>query len=265
MSKNYRRNREPEIEVPEGAKIIEVPASGVPTKKQMEEMFYEVVAYSKEQGCPVTVYKNKAKVNGSNGYFTSEPRPHIKVGLKGRSWPKSMQLIIHEFCHYWQWKDGFLGHKDDDGNIAYARLLEGEELSPKERIKASTLVRISEYDCEIRTDHLFERWNLQSIFPKTEHIKSSNTYNRHIVWSIGDDTYPGSGIFYAKYDTLGDQLWGRKVFNHFWDPKTSAGKAKLLAPLSKEHRAVFDKAAGITRDEEGRPVKKKRSTKRRKN
>jgi len=243
MSKNYRRNPKP-------------------SSKQMEDMFYEIIAYAKEEGCPVTVYKDKTKVSGSNGYFSSEPKPHIKVALKGRSWPKSIQLIIHEFCHYWQWRDKFLGHKDDAGNIAYARLLEGEDLDPKQRKKASTLVRISEYDCEIRTDYLFEKWNLQAIFPKHKHIKSSNTYNRHIVWSIGDDTYPGSGVFYPEYDKLETKLWGSQVFNYFWDPETSAGKARLLSPISDKHRAIFDKAAGITRDETGMPIKKSKKRRR---
>lgn len=229
-----------------------------PSTKEMEEMFYEIVKYAKDQGCPVTVHKNQAKVNGSNGYFSSEPKPHIKVGLKGRPWDRSIQLIIHEFCHFWQWSDGFLGHKDDEGNIAYGRLLEGEKLTPDERKKASTLVRISEYDCEIRTDSLFERWNLNSIFPRENHIKSSNTYNRHIVWSIGDENYPGSGVFYAKYDTLADKLWGSQVFKHFWNPETPEGEAKLLSSISTKHRNILDTAAGIKRDSDGYPIKSKK-------
>ena len=232
---------------------------GKPSSKAMKDLFYEIVAYSKEQGCPVTVFTTKSKINGSNGYFTSvgdKGKPEIKVALKGKSWPKAMQLIIHEYCHYWQWKEGFLGHKDDEGNIAYGRLLEGETLTPKERKMASTLVRISEYDCEIRTASLFERWNLESVFPPQEHIKSSNTYNRHIVWSIGDDTFPGSGVFYSKYDSLAGKLWGSEKFTHFWDPKAKAGQAYLLAPISSKHRQIFDKAAGITRDQNGNPIKK---------
>jgi hypothetical protein len=230
-----------------------------PSTKQMKDMFYEIVDYAKQEGCPVTVFPKKSKINGSNGYFSSEPRPHIKVALVGKSWPQRTQLIMHEYCHYWQWKDGFLGHKDDEGNIAYARQLEGETLTPRERKMASTLVRISEYDCEMRTAELFKEWNLQSIFPPPDHIKSSNTYNRHVVWSIGDDTYPGSGIFYAKYDSLADQLWGNTVFARFWQPDTFSGKKKLLAPLSKAHREVFDRAAGISRDNEGNPVKRRKT------
>jgi len=233
----------------------------------MKDVFYEIVDYSKEQGCPVHTYPSKSKVNGSNGYFTSmgtNNSPEIKVALKGKSWPKSIQLIIHEFCHYWQWKTGFLKHKDDEGNALYGELLDdGRTLTPRERKKASTLVRISEYDCEIRTASLFEKWNLESVFPPSEHIKSSNTYNRHIVWSIGDSTYPGSGIFYAKYDTLANKLWGGKVFKYFWNPKTSEGKARLLAPISKKHLEIFDKAAGIRRDSDGNPIKKKTAAKKR--
>jgi len=211
----------------------------------MEKMFYEIVHFAKDQGCPVTVYKSLEKVNGSNGYFSSDPKPHIKVGLKNRPWPKAIELIIHEFCHYWQWKDGFLGRKDDEGNLIYSRILEGEEVSPEEREKASQLVRISEYDCEIRTASLFEKWKLEAIFPPAEHIRSANTYSRHIVWSIGDKTSQGSGIFYAKYDELANQLWGNKSFKFFWDPKSSTGMGKIIEPISAEHKAIFDKAAGL--------------------
>lgn len=225
-----------------------------PSNKAMEDMFYEIVKFVQEQGCPVTVHKELEKVNGSNGYFSSEPSPHLKVALKGKSWPRAVQLLIHEFCHYWQWKDGFLGRKDDEGNIIYSRILDGEKVSPEERKKASGFVRISEYDCEIRTSSLFKKWNLETIFPICDHIKSSNTYNRHIVWSIGDENFPGSGIFYYKYDSLADKLWGKKKFNNFWNPKTEEGQKLLLAPISKDHLQVFDKASGILRDADGHPT-----------
>jgi hypothetical protein len=225
-----------------------------PSNKAMEEMFYEIVQFARDQGCPVTVHKDLPKINGSNGYFSSEPTPHLKVALKGKSWPRAVQLLIHEFCHYWQWKDGFLGRKDDEGNIIYSRILEGEQVSPEERKKASSFVRISEYDCEIRTSSLFKKWNLETIFPICDHIRSSNTYNRHIVWSIGDETFPGSGIFYYKYDSLADKLWGNKKFNNFWSPKTEEGQKLLLAPISKKHLEIFDKASGIVRDKDGYPT-----------
>lgn len=231
-----------------------------PSNEDIKDLFYSIVDYAKEEGCPVTVYPKKNKINGSNGYFCSDPKPHIKVALGNKTWPQAIQLITHEYCHYWQWKDGFLGHKDDEGNIAYARLLEGEDLTPQERHKASVLVRISEYDCEMRTAELFKQWNMESVFPLDQHIRSSNTYNRHIVWSIGDKTFPGSGVFYAKYDSLADELWGSKKFKTFWDPKTFNGKQKLTAPISKKHLEIFDQAAGIERDENGYPIKKRKKT-----
>ncbi|RJR10589.1 hypothetical protein C4588_03045 [Candidatus Parcubacteria bacterium] len=229
-----------------------------PSHADMRKMFYEIVQFAKEQGCPVTVYKNLEKVNGSNGYFSSDPKPHIKVGLKNRPWPKAIELIIHEFCHYWQWKDGFLGHKDDEGNIIYSRILAGEDVTPKEREKASQLVRISEYDCEIRTASLFQKWKLEEIFPPSEHIKSANTYNRHIVWSIGDEENEGSGIFYAKYDLLGDKLWKGETFTHFWNPRTAAGMNRIIGPITNEQREIFDAAAGVKRTVSAVKKRKKR-------
>jgi len=207
------------------------------------EVFKEIRKYAKDEGCPITVHKNLNKINGSNGYFCASPRPHIKAAVGNKSWAKAFELIIHEFCHYWQWSTNFIGRKDDDANGIYGEILEGIEVTPKKRKRASHLVRISEYDCEIRTAALFDKWNLESLFPPSEHIKSANTYNRHIAWSIGDDKNVGSGIFLPTYDKLANQLWGNKVFKHFWNPKTSQGKAKLLAPISSKHKAIFDAAA----------------------
>jgi len=216
------------------------------TEQQMEEMFETIVAEVRRNGCAVEIKPNAEKVSGSNGYFSSEPKPHIKVALKDKPWPKVIELIIHEYCHYWQWKDGFLNHEDDDGNIIYGRILDGEVVSPKERHRSSALVRISEYDCEIRTGSLFapppKGWNLESIFSQEEHIRSANTYNRHIIWSIGDKHNEGSGIFLHTYDKLAPKLWGSKIFKSFWNPWTSEGRDKILAPLSDKHRKVFDQA-----------------------
>ena len=55
-----------------------------PSKSQMEEIFWEIVKFIKKSGCPVTIHKNLSKINGSNGYFCSDPRPHIKVAIKGK-------------------------------------------------------------------------------------------------------------------------------------------------------------------------------------
>lgn len=220
------------------------------TDAQIKEMFSEIVAHVEAQGCAVEVKKDVEKVHGSNGYFCSDPKPHIKVALKGKPLPKVIELIVHEYCHYWQWKTGFLDHEDDNGNIIYGRILDGENVTPSERHRASALVRISEYDCEIRTGSLFgpppKGWNLESIFSQEDHIRSSNTYNRHIVWSIGDKNNVGSGIFLHTYDKLAPKLWGNRVFNSFWNPWAAKGRDKILAPLSAKHKKVFDDALAET-------------------
>lgn len=210
-----------------------------PSKTHMEDMFWEIVDYIKSKGCPVTIHEKLSKINGSNGYFCSDPKPHIKAAIKDKGWDKAIQLIVHEFCHFIQWKWKFIGHKDDQGNIIYSKILEGEKITPKQRHKASILVRLSEYDCEKRTAQLLKKWNITSIYPIHEHIKSANTYNRHIAWSIGDENNEGSGVFLHTYDKLGDKLWGTKKFSKFWGV---AEGGRVYAPISRKHKAVFDEA-----------------------
>ena len=218
-----------------------------PSVKSMKGVFYEIVSYASKNGCPVTVHTDKSKIEGSNGYFSQDPKPHIQIALKGKTWGKAIELLIHEYCHYWQWKESFLERKDDEGNIIYSGILDGKDISPEQREKARVLIQLSEYDCEIRAASLFDKWNLESVFPPSEHIKSANTYNRHIAWSVGDKGIRGSGIFMPTYDTVAPQLWGNKEFAHFWDPNSPEGQQRILAPISEEHRKVFNKASKKSR------------------
>lgn len=203
--------------------------------KQIEKMFWQLVRWIRSQGCKVYCHKEKKTVSGSNGYFTPDPEPHIRVGLKNRPWDSALPLIVHEFCHFWQWKTGFLGHKDDEGNIIYSKILQGAQVTPEEREKASKLVRISEYDCEKRTAWLLKQWGLESICPIPEHIRSSNTYNRHAAWSIGNKHRAGSGVFFADYDKCSKALWGNK-------PPRWMTLKQALSPISNRHAQIFDNA-----------------------
>jgi hypothetical protein len=204
--------------------------------KQLWKIFDEICEWVKDQGCRIYKHKKLKTVNGSNGYFTVDPYPHIRMALQGRSPQKALQLVVHEFCHYWQWSENFLDRKDDDGNEIYAKLLDGEALTPREREKASKLVRISEYDCEKRTGHVIKMWKLEGAFPISEHRRSAATYNRHIVWSIGDKNNEGSGVFLASYDSLAPKLWGKKGFPRWMS------NSKMLSPLSSKHKKIFDAA-----------------------
>jgi len=218
--------------------------------KELKKVFEEICGWVKDQGCKVYKHPSKSTVNGSNGYFSSEPSPHIRMALKGRPIKKCLQLIIHEFCHFWQWSENFLDRKDDDGNLIYGKLLDGEELTAKESEKAGKLVRISEYDCEKRTGHVIQMWNLESAFPLEEHRKSAATYNRHIAWSIGDKKKEGSGVFLASYDKLADKLWGSRKFTRWPTLK------EMLSPISAKHTKIFDQA--LAKEKKTKKNKKKR-------
>lgn len=218
--------------------------------KKLEKMFWQLVEWVSAQGCKVYCHKDKKTVVGSNGYFTPDPKPHIQIGLKGRPWNNAITLLVHEFCHYWQWKTGFLGRRDDEGNIIYSKILQGETVTPEERDKASKLVRISEYDCEKRTAWLLKQWDLEDICPVKDHIKSSNTYNRHAAWSIGSKDTTGSGVFFADYDKCAEDLWEGKA------PRWMSLK-QVLAPISKKHAEVFNTALSRHLKKKNKKSKKK--------
>lgn len=206
------------------------------TDKDLREIFDEITDWITEQGCEVHCVWDKKTVNGSNGYFTPDPEPHIKMGLKSRPLIDAIVLVLHEFCHYWQWKDKFMHRLDDKGNAIYGKILEGKEVTDEERERARKLVALSEYDCEQRTAYLLKKWNLTSVRTVEDHIKAANAYNRHAAWSIGTAGKPGSGKFYPLHEKLADRLWPNKE-NHRWFTAE-----EVVSPISSQHKKVFDTA-----------------------
>lgn len=212
------------------------------SKKDLQEIFDGIVKWVRSQGCKVYIDKNKKTVNGSNGYFTPDPEPHIRMGTKGRSLVDCNVLLLHEFCHFWQWSDNFMHRADDAGNMIYGRLLDGEEVTPEERDQARRLVALSEYDCEKRTVYLLEKWNLTSVRSVKRHIRAANSYATHVKWSIGDSKNPGSGVFYPGHEKLAEKLWpDENKVNWFTNEE-------LLSPIKPEHKAIFDSAARLKKN-----------------
>lgn len=211
------------------------PSPSKPLKaSEKRELFNQIVEWIREQGCKVYVHTKQKTVSGSNGYFTPDPEPHIRIGMLGRPIDNAIVLLLHEFCHYWQWHEGFLGRKDDVGNSIYGKILDGEDVTSEERELASKLVRISEYDCEKRTAFLLKKWGLTSIRSVQDHIKYANSYNRHQAWSIGSRDGAGSGEFVASHEACADKLWPDKKHHRWLTLK------ELLAPISPKHKKVFD-------------------------
>lgn len=206
------------------------------SKKDLQEIFDGIIKWARSQGCKVYVHKNKKTVNGSNGYFTPDPEPHIRMGIKGRPLIDCNVLLLHELCHFWQWKDKFMHRIDDEGNAIYGRILDGKDVTPEERDRARKLVALSEYDCEQRTAFLLAKWNLTGVRSVQRHIKAANSYNRHISWSVGTSTKPGSGEFFPGHETVADKLWPNQTKHHWFT------KEEIVAPISDEHKKVFDEA-----------------------
>ncbi len=69
--------------------------------------FKDLVVWVRSQGCKVTVYKKKKKIDGCFGVFDEDPEPNIKIATKNSSIKKSVSVLLHEYAHFLQWREGF--------------------------------------------------------------------------------------------------------------------------------------------------------------
>jgi hypothetical protein len=205
-------------------------------ESQMKDAFEEIVDHIRKAGCKVKChYDKKTIASGSNGFFDMTPSPHIEVALKGRSFKRAIPLIVHEFCHYRQFLAKTLMEEFNEANELQDRILSGQDVSLKDREFSRKYTQICEYDCDLRAVELLEEWDLNWVKDPKDHVKSANSYNRHIAWQIGGLNGPGSGIFMSNHEDIADVIW----------PNTKEHRVMSIdeatSPIDEKHKVKIDK------------------------
>lgn len=208
------------------------------------DIFDQLVDWIKDNGCRVFVHKARHIIGGCNGYYESTPYHHIRVAMKNRPMDEAIGLLLHEFCHYIQHKENFYTKEIDEANELYELILNGHKLHPDDVEFTRKFVALGEYDCDMRAIDLAKELGLDHIVKPDKVIKSANSYNRHVAWSVGSMNKSGSAIFMANHKEMGEVLWkGKKV-------KRMTEK-QIFEPISAEHKRAFDKAAKVFKKNKG--------------
>jgi hypothetical protein len=188
--------------------------------------FYELVSHIRGLGCRVYLYDRKElKVNKCEGTFQvskkGNPVIAIAMGAFDDDYDRLLTLM-HEFCHFLQWKDGFWNdvHKESEGwdvvdkYIRYTR----KKIQKEDVKKAREAVLLLEYDAEIRTLDLARCLSID--IDSENYIRDANNYILQIKWAIETKSWK----FPAHHEDISSTIMTRK---------------SLLAPLTNRDKKIM--------------------------
>jgi len=199
------------------------------------DVFWDIKKYIMKQGCWVKCYKNKHNVEGSNAAFHHIPHPEIVIAIKGRTLEDIVMLLIHEYCHYLQFKeDQFIPEYERALHLNY-KISQGKRLSDEDIEYCRQYNAHMEYDCDLRTIEHIDFFDVSRLRSPEEHLRYTNAYNRHIAWSIGEAGAPGRGRFLLNHTELRDILFPNGAEVYTID--------QALAPCSERELKLIERFA----------------------
>jgi len=94
-----------------------------------------------------------------NGYFCKDDM--VLKWATGKPKAQWFPTLVHEFCHYLQWKDNYWPIMiDDTATDAFWDMLEGKDHKTEEVKAGHAIAQLLEYDCERRTLALIKELDL---------------------------------------------------------------------------------------------------------
>lgn len=150
--------------------------------------FNQLVDYVKKDGCVVRLYnRSELKCAQCTGTFDISKRgnPVISIAIRGHTKSELRSLLLHEYAHFLQWRDGLLevieGPGFKEGWDHLDEWLKGKKRSKAQLIYGRNSALYIEYDAEIRTLELSSKLNVD-IGSHKEYIKDANSYMLLIKW-----------------------------------------------------------------------------------
>jgi len=192
--------------------------------------FNDLVKYIKSQRCKVKLHKGKKRLEGNAiGLFLDEPKPRILLAIKGRSRKEKVSVLLHEYGHFCQWRDGFSKYLDgicwphqvlDDWLTGYI------ELSTRELKMVRNSMLTIEYDAELRSYYLGKELGVKGFNP-AYHLREAQSYMAAIKWAFA---HRKDWKKKAPY-----KLFPAKILTH----------EELFAPLTEKENKILKKGMRV--------------------
>lgn len=149
--------------------------------------FKQLIDYIKKDGCRVRIYKKWNLVDGCSGTFhITKKGPLISMAIRGLNEIERYEVLLHEYAHHLQWRDGFMQYID---GICDAYRLENDwlagrvELSSTEKRVVRNCILTMEYDAEKRAVDLIEKLKIEKI-NKKYFLRGAEAYTWGTKWSF---------------------------------------------------------------------------------
>jgi hypothetical protein len=191
--------------------------------------FWQLVSHIKKDGCVIRLYdKEELIVAQCTGTFdiTKKGNPLICLATKGHTQKELLQILLHEYAHFLQWKTGLL-HKlegpDLKGGWDILDLwLRHKKKYTKEQLKkARDAVVLVEYEADIRATELSVKLGVD-IGSHSDYIANSHSYITLIKWA-------------AKY-----REWGGHPGESYFDGRIKTPEEILLEITPEEEQILED-------------------------
>jgi hypothetical protein len=173
--------------------------------------FWQLISHIKKDGCNVRLYdKEELKVAQCAGTFdiTKKGNPLICLATKGHTQQELLQLLLHEYAHFLQWKTGLL-HKLEGENLKKGWVVldnwlrHRKKYTEEELLLARDAIILIEYDADIRAIEISKELSVDIGSHKT-HMENAYSYITLIKWAVKNrrwGEHPGEGYFDSRVRT----------------------------------------------------------------
>lgn len=185
--------------------------------------FKDLVKWVRSQGCKVAVYKKKKRIDDCIGVFYEDPEPHIKLATKNSSNKKKVSVLLHEYAHFLQWRDGFSRYLD---GICWPHQIFNDwvdryvELTEREVKMCRNTMLFIEYDADMRAFDIGMTMRPHGFDPEY-HLRESQSYCNAIKWA---------------WDKRKD--WTKRPNWKYWPAKRLTHE-ELFAPLTRAEKKIL--------------------------
>lgn len=146
--------------------------------------FDELVKFVRDSGCRVYIYTKKSSLDKERcaGYFERNKNgPYICLATADIDAESQIELLLHEFSHFMQWKEGVETRRIDNAYKLWGKWLNGKYVSPGRLEEIRRMIILHEWDAEMRAVKLAENLCIDD-YDSAGVIRGANAYVATLKW-----------------------------------------------------------------------------------